>query len=282
MIETVALRATGISKSFGGGVGSRWLPAWVVGEARKRVVDDVEFEVRRGEIYGLVGANGSGKSTLVRILSTLIVPDAGRVSIFGRDALREPMAARARVNRVSVDPSFFRTMSIVENLLFFGRIYGLSPGQVMERTPEILSRLGLEWDQATMPMKQLSRGQQQKVAVARCFLTSPNLMLLDEPTTGLDPRSKREVQAFIQETRQHHDVSILLCTHDMAEAEGLCDRIGFLVRGRLVAEGAPIDLRQAVARGRPLDEVDMETVFMEITGRSIEENDRPEEEMVHV
>ena len=122
-------------------------------------------------------------------------------------------------------------------------------------------------------MLHLSRGQQQKVAVARAFLSSPRLMLLDEPTTGLDPRSKREVQGFVAEVRRESQVTILLTTHDMDEAEQLCDRIGFLSGGRLVAEGTPLELRKQVAAGRPLDEVDMEAVFIELTGRSIEEDE---------
>jgi ABC-2 type transport system ATP-binding protein len=122
-------------------------------------------------------------------------------------------------------------------------------------------------------MLHLSRGQQQKVAVARAFLSSPRLMLLAEPTTGLDPRSKREVQAFIAEVRRDSQVTILLTTHDMDEAEQLCDRIGFLSGGKLVAEGTPLELREQVACGRPVDEVDMETVFIDLTGRRIEEDE---------
>ena len=123
----------------------------------------------------------------------------------------------------------------------------------------------------------LSRGQQQKVAVARAFLTRPRLMLLDEPTTGLDPRSKRDVQGFVTEVRGEDGVTVLVTTHDMDEAELLCDRIGFLAGGRLVAEGTPLELRKQVSAGRSLDEVDMETVFMELTGRSIEEDEEEAE-----
>jgi len=127
----------------------------------------------------------------------------------------------------------------------------------------------------------LSRGQQQKVAVARAFLTSPVLMLLDEPTTGLDPRSKRDVQAFIQEARAEHDATILLTTHDMEEAELLCDRIAFLANGRIVAEGTPLELRQSVAGVRSLESITMETVFMELTGRRLDEDETREEVSVH-
>ena len=282
-MNVLPLRAVGVSKSFGGGMGYRRLLPWGRSARDKgpvQVVDNVSFEIRRGEIYGVIGANGSGKSTLVRILSTLLLPDAGQVRIFGLDVVEESMKVRALINRVSADPSFFRNMSAVENLLFFGRVYGLSPRQVRDLTPPILERLGFEWERALEPMSHLSRGQQQKVAVARAFLTSPILMLLDEPTTGLDPRSKRDVQAFIRDVRREHDATILLTTHDMEEAELLCDRISFLAGGRIVAEGTPVELRQSVARGRPLEEINMETVFMELTGKRIEEDEEAEEKIL--
>jgi ABC-2 type transport system ATP-binding protein len=244
----------------------------------RRAVDKVSFRVRRGEIYGVLGANGSGKSTLIRIISTLLLPDEGRVTVFGHDAVREPMAVRRRINRVSADPSFFRIMSAAENLRFFGRIYGLSTREIRERVPHVLAQLGIEPDKLDEPLTNLSRGQQQKVAVARAFLSAPMLVLLDEPTTGLDPRSKRDVQAFIREVREQHDATVLLTTHDMEEAELLCDRVAFLAGGRIVAEGTPTELRRRVAErlGRELSAVTMETVFLELTGRSIEEDETEE------
>jgi len=239
----------------------------------RTALEDVSFRAEEAEIYGILGANGSGKSTLVRILSTLLLPDRGAVHIFGYDAVTEAAAVRPLLNRVSVDPSFFKPMSALENLLFFGRAYGMTGPDIRRSSIEILDRLGLSRELAREPMLHLSRGQQQKVAVARAFLSSPRLMLLDEPTTGLDPRSKREVQSFVSEVRRGSGVTVLLTTHDMDEAETLCDRIGFLSSGRLVAEGTPLELRKQVAGARPLDEVTMETVFIEMTGRSIEEDE---------
>jgi ABC-2 type transport system ATP-binding protein len=244
----------------------------------RAAVDDVSFRVAPGEIYGVIGANGSGKSTLIRILSTLLLPDGGSVRIFGHDVVKAPQAVRPLLNRVSADPSFFRPMSAMENLLFFGRAYGLDGQEVRRRSAAILDRLGLSAEHAHEPMLHLSRGQQQKVAVARAFLSRPRLMLLDEPTTGLDPRSKRDVQRFVSEVRVEDGVTILLTTHDMDEAELLCDRIGFLSSGRLVAEGTPLALRHQISGGRPLEEVDMETVFMELTGRDIEEDEDEDED----
>jgi ABC-2 type transport system ATP-binding protein len=275
--ECMPLEVRNVSKEFRLGR----LKALTSNRRRNRgpraAVDDVSFHVELAEIYGIIGANGSGKSTLIRILSTLLLPDDGEVRVFGHDVVRDPGSVRPLLNRVSADPSFFRPMSAMENLLFFGRAYGIGGPEVRRRSAEILRWLGMNEEHSREPMLHLSRGQQQKVAVARAFLSNPRLMLLDEPTTGLDPRSKRDVQSFVAEVRRDSKVTILLTTHDMDEAEMLCDRIGFLSAGRLVAEGTPLELRQQVSAGRPIDEVDMEAVFMELTGRSIEDDEEEDE-----
>jgi ABC-2 type transport system ATP-binding protein len=240
-----------------------------------RAVDEVSFTIEPGEIFGVIGANGSGKSTLIRMISTLLLPDSGSLSVFVRDPVTEALSVRRLINRVSADPSFFRAMSALENLLFFGRSYGLSGEHVRAQSLELLRRLHLDERRAREPMQRLSRGQQQKVAVARAFLTAPRLMLLDEPTTGLDPRSKRDVQRFVADVRDE-GVTVLLTTHDMAEAELLCDRIAFLQGGRIVAEGTPFELRRLVAAGRPVDDVDMEDVFMALTGRRLDDDEEAE------
>jgi ABC-2 type transport system ATP-binding protein len=253
-----------VSKAFTPG----FHPPWSKKPPRRvRAVQDVSFDVAPGSIFGLIGANGSGKSTLIRILSTLVLADEGDVRIFGFDVEDDAMQVRQLINRVSADPSFFRQLSALENLLFFGRAYGLEPVDVRTRSAAILDRLGLDRNQQRAMVKELSRGQQQKIAVARAFLTSPVLMLLDEPTTGLDPRSKRDVQRFVREAQRDHDATILLTTHDMDEAEALCDRIAFLVGGQIVAEGTPDELRRAVGA------VDMEEVFMALTGKRVEEDE---------
>ena len=145
---------------------------------------------------------------------------------------------RRMVNRVSVEASFFKKMSATENLSYAARFYGLRPHETKDRIPEILTRVGFPADRRDEPMENLSRGMQQKVALARALLTSPILLLLDEPTTGLDPRSKQEVQEFIREVRAEHDATVLLCTHDLAEAESLADRVGILDNGELLVPRA--------------------------------------------
>ncbi len=204
------------------------------GKRRVAALKGVTFAIERGECVAILGPNGSGKSTLVRLLSTLLLPDGGNASVFGKDAFKETRAVRRMVNRVSVEASFFKKMSAVENLSYAARFYGLRPSATKDRIPEILGRVGFPADRRDEPMENLSRGMQQKVALARALLTSPILLLLDEPTTGLDPRSKQEVQEFIREVRAEHDATVLLCTHDLAEAESLADRVGILDGGNLL------------------------------------------------
>jgi ABC-2 type transport system ATP-binding protein len=181
------------------------------------------------------------------------------------------MAVKRLINRVSVDAAFFKKLSPMENLLFAARLYGLD-GKVARRdTVAILERLGVSEKRLGRPVEQMSRGMQQKVAIARALLTSPTLLLLDEPTTGLDPRSKLDVQAFIEEVNATHDATIVLTTHDLAEAERLCSRITVLNDGRVVAEDTPEGLRTTTAArlGRPAT---LEDVFMTYTGRSLDED----------
>ncbi|HET7482476.1 MAG TPA: ABC transporter ATP-binding protein, partial [Actinomycetota bacterium] len=185
----------------------------------------VTFDMAVGECVAILGPNGSGKSTLVRILSTLLLQDGGTASVFGHDVADDAAAVRKLVNRVSVEASFFKKMSATENLSYAARFYGMPPSQTRGEIPEILGRVGFPLARRNDPMENLSRGMQQKVALARALLTSPVLLLLDEPTTGLDPRSKLEVQEFIKYVRQIHDATILLCTHDLKEAEELAERV---------------------------------------------------------
>ena len=242
--------------------------------ARKRpwpALADVTFTIARGECVAILGQNGSGKSTLVRLLSTLLIDDGGEARVFGHDVSKESSTIRRLVNRVSVEASFFKKMSAAENLSYAARFYGMTPRQTRTAIPEILGEVGFPPDRRGEAMENLSRGMQQKVALARALLTSPVLLLLDEPTTGLDPRSKLEVQDFIREVRTLHDATILLCTHDMIEAESLADRIGILDRGRLLFL-------------EPVDEVKerfgvetLEEAFFAATGRSFEEEQTEED-----
>jgi ABC-2 type transport system ATP-binding protein len=234
---------------------------------RRRVaaLKGLNFAIERGETVAILGQNGSGKSTLVRLLSTLLLDDGGSARVFGYDVARETRPVRRLVNRVSVEASFFKKMSAAENLGYAARFYGMTPRQTRVEIPRILERVGFPAERRNEAMEHLSRGMQQKVALARALLTSPVLLLLDEPTTGLDPRSKHEVQTFIREIQDAHDSTILLCTHDMDEAEALAGRVGILDRGTLLFLEPVEDVK------RRFGVETLEEAFFAATGRSFED-----------
>jgi ABC-2 type transport system ATP-binding protein len=243
------------------------VPALLVDRVTKR------FHVARKKrpVVAIADANGSGKSTLIRLVSGLLTLDEGRVEVFGHDIEREEMAVKRLINRVSVDAAFFKKLSPMENLLFAARLYGIDAKAARRNAVLISERLGIAERRLGRPVEQMSRGMQQKIAIARALLTSPALLLLDEPTTGLDPRSKLDVQAFIEDIRRSHDASIVLTTHDLDEAERLCDDIAVLNDGRVVAHGSPEVLKRLVA-DRHGEAPTMHNVFMTYTGRSLDED----------
>jgi ABC-2 type transport system ATP-binding protein len=275
MNESNALRIDGALKSFGG-KGQRWFQKpngdGRVPRGAKIAVNRVSLDVSRGEIFGILGPNGSGKSTLIRLIATLLIPDSGNISVFGRDVTQEPRLVQTLINRVSVEASFFKKLSPMENLLYGARLYNVPAPLARQRARDILTRLGIEARAIVNPMEEMSRGMQQKVAIARAFLSQPILLLLDEPTTGLDPRSKREVQAFVRELRDTHDATILLTTHDMNEAEALCDRVAIIDGGRIVALDTPQKLKALIPANGLVSEGHtpaLEEVFLELTGKRL-------------
>jgi len=223
----------------------------------------VSFNVFEGETYGLLGPNGSGKSTLIRILSTLLVPDGGEVRMMGLRLPHDETKLRRLLGRVSVDAAFYKKLSARENLLYAAQLYGLEPRAAEKNAMAILERLGIESRRFGDPLEEMSRGMQQKIAITRAMLINPPLLLLDEPTTGLDPKSRREVQSFLEDLRSKEGTTILLTTHDMAEAERLSHRIGFLAGGALVAEGTVETLKAQSGAGT------LEEAFMLLTGEDM-------------
>ena len=260
--ESPAIEVVHLSKTFARTEkGAHW---WTRGSSQKHALDDVSLVIERNEVTGIIGANGSGKSTLIRILSTLLLPDQGTARVFGHDVVSQTAVVQRLINRVSVEASFFKEMSPWENLSYAGRLYGTQPNGRRARAEDVLERLGLPLDTMDRPMKHLSRGQQQKVAIARSLLTSPTLLLMDEPTTGLDPRSKREVQALVSMVHAEGDATVLLCTHDLQEAEALCERVVIMDGGRVLADGTPAELRARLGPEATLDDV-----FMKVSGKEL-------------
>ncbi|MBN2146412.1 MAG: ABC transporter ATP-binding protein [Anaerolineales bacterium] len=246
-----------------------------VKDAAVVAVDHISFTVKEREIFGVLGPNGSGKSTLIRLIATLLLPDAGGISVFGHDVVKQAMQVQRLINRVSVEASFFKKLSPMENLIYGARLYGLEGRQTRSQIVEILTRLGLEKRSIYQPMEEMSRGMQQKVAIARALLSRPRLLLLDEPTTGLDPRSKREVQAVVRELNEQHGTTILLTTHDMTEADTLCHRIAIVDAGKVVALDTPDQLKKLIPRNG--HEPTLEDVFLELTGKKLVKEDETEE-----
>ena len=230
-------------------------------------VDHVSFEVEEGEIFGVLGPSGSGKSTLIRLIATLLLPDKGDIQVFGYDAVKQPVEVQKMINRISVQAGFFKKISPMENLLFSARLYGMDVRETRTRVEEILLRLGLEKRAIYKPMDEISRGMQQRAAIARTLLSRPRLLLMDEPTAGLDPHSKREVQAVIRELNHDSGTTILLTTHDMLEAENLCDRIVIIDSGKIVALVTPQGLMEIISQNG--SGATLEDVFLELTGKTM-------------
>jgi ABC-2 type transport system ATP-binding protein len=206
-------------------------------------VDHVSFTVSEGEIFGLLGPAGAGKSTLIRMLGTMLPPDSGELRVFGYDVARQPAQVQRLVNRVSVGASFFKQRTPVQNLVASARMVGINGDEAHVQALELFSRIGLGRRAFHQPMEQLSRAQQQKVIVAQALLARPRLLLLDEPTRGLDPLSTLELLHAIREFQAEHGSTVLLAMRSLAEAGHLCDRVAVMENGRIAALDTPANLQ---------------------------------------
>ena len=210
----------------------------------RTALQNVSFTVPRGEIFGLLGPNGGGKTTLFRILSTLLVPTAGTACIFGLDVVKESTEVRKRIGVVFQAPSLDKKLTVTENLRHQGHLYGMRGPGLAQRGQEMLNRVGLS-DRAEDLVETLSGGMQRRVEVAKGFLHRPDLLLLDEPSTGLDPGARRDLWEYLRTLREKEGVTILVTTHLMEEAER-CDRLGILNEGKLVALDSPDALKAKI------------------------------------
>jgi ABC-2 type transport system ATP-binding protein len=207
-------------------------------------LDNLSFAVHPAEIFGLLGPNGSGKTTLFRILSTLMVPSGGEARIQGFDVAREPNQARQQTGIVFQAKSLDLKLTVAENLKHQGHLYGLRGEALKKRSDEVLRRVGLS-DRAKEFVETLSGGMQRRVELAKGLIHSPAVLLLDEPSTGLDPGARRDMWQYLRTLRDQEGVSILVTTHLMEEAEH-CDRLAILNQGQLVALGSPLELKSAI------------------------------------
>lgn len=239
-----AIELDGISKSFAKGELDNLKDLVGLDSERFRAVSDINLRVKRGTVFGLLGPNGCGKSTVIRLISTLLIPESGTVKVMGVDAVAEPMRVRHMINRVSVDAPFHRKLSAYENLLYTARLYGLTKDEAEARMDAILDQIAFDRENLHTPVEKFSRGMQQKIAITRAFMTQPKALLLDEPTTGLDPVSKINVQEFIVDFMKKTDCTILITSHDTEEMDRLCDRIALMKGGVIIAEGTPNELKR--------------------------------------
>jgi ABC-2 type transport system ATP-binding protein len=210
----------------------------------RTALNGVSFEVRPAELFGLLGPNGSGKTTLFRILSTLMVPSAGRATIMGCDAVQEPARLRRQIGVVFQAQSIDLKLTAYENLWHQGHLYGLRGAVLKNRIQEILNRVGLA-DRAQDLVETFSGGMQRRIELAKGLLHHPGVLLLDEPTTGLDPGARRDLWQYLQILRDEERVSVLVTTHLMEEAER-CDRLAIMNEGNLVALGTPAELKAEI------------------------------------
>jgi ABC-2 type transport system ATP-binding protein len=231
-----------------------------------RAVDNVSLGIPRGEIYGLVGPSGSGKTTLIRMLSGLALPTAGTAKLLGSSMPSERRAVEHRFGYMPQERAVYRDLSIAENLLFFGQIYGMSRSRIAKRTSELLDLMKLS-DRGKQRADRLSGGEKQRLSLACALLHEPEALLLDEPTIGLDPSLRREFWDHFHELNSDGR-TILLTTHYLNEAEW-CDRVGLMQQGRMIAEGTPDDLKAEATKRSGQARPDMEEVFLVLTRESV-------------
>ena len=210
---------------------------------RKALVG-VSFDVRPAEIFGLLGPNGSGKTTTFRILSTLMIPSGGTAQILGNDVARDPGAVRRSIGVVFQSQSIDEKLTAQENLSVIGNIYGLRGSVLRQRVAEMLERVGLA-DRAKDKAETFSGGMQRRLELAKGLLHHPSVLLLDEPTTGLDPGARRDLWQYLQVLRDEEQVTVLVTTHLMEEAER-CDRLAIYAEGNVVALGTPAELKSEI------------------------------------
>ena len=243
-------------------------------------LDGVSLDVGEGEFIGLLGPNGAGKTTLIKCLATLLIPDGGSASILGHDVANEPRAVRSLIGWMNGgERTLYWKLSSLDNLRYFGALYGLPAKEADRRIEELLNVMDL-WDRRHEPLEKFSTGLRQKISIARAILHDPRVLFLDEPTLGLDPAFSRFIRSFLKEhINREGKKTVLLTTHNMAEADELCDRVFLIDNGRIVSHGTPEALKKAMPesthRAAPpvnANGVTLEDVFIHLTGRALKDD----------
>lgn len=219
-------------------------------------VDHVSFEVGNGEVFGLLGPNGAGKTTTMRLLSTLLKPTSGTATVAGHDLLREPQKVRASIGVLPEDTGLYDRLTPREHLLYYGRLHRMPEDVLRKRGDELLDIMELK-DRANTKVGDFSKGMKQKVALLRAFIHDPPVLLLDEPTAGLDVMSARSIQGFVERFRKEGK-AIMISTHNMTEAQKLCDRLAIIDHAQIVAVGTVAELQKKTSQK------DLESIFVQL------------------
>lgn len=235
----LAIRAEEIFKTFRSGWWSK---------RKKEVLKGINLQIEEGEIFGILGPNGAGKTTLLSILSTLLLPDHGTIQILGIDGLKDGHQIREKVNISSGNANFLWSMTVKENLHFYGMLYGLKGNRRKEKVEALISLFNLE-EHRDVSFDRLSTGMKQRLSLAKSLLNDPSVLFLDEPTVGLDPSVSIWIREQIRSIQKEKGMTVLLTTHNMKEAEYLCGRIAFLKEGEILAMGSAEDLKRMVRIG---------------------------------
>ena len=222
-------------------------------------VDHLTFKVEEGEVFGLLGPNGAGKTTTIRILACLISPSEGSAKVSGYKIDKDPLAVRQTVGILTENPSLYERLTAQENMDFFAEAYNLSePQEKAKRIRELLEFFDL-WERRNDKVATFSKGMKQKLAIARALVHNPPILLLDEPTAGLDPESAKEVRDLMKMLSRREKHTILLCTHHLEDAERLCSRVMIINKGKSVVVGTPDELRNRIAR-KPSVQINLKKV----------------------
>ena len=211
-------------------------------------VDGLDLAVERGEVFGFLGPNGAGKTTTVRLLNGVLSPSSGRAEVLSLDVVEQASEIRRQTGVLTETPSLYEALSARENLIFFGDLYGVPEDELLRRADRLLDEFGLG-ERANDPVGAYSKGMRQRLAIARALLHEPSLVFLDEPTSGLDPAAARMVRELIQRLSEQQGRTVFLCTHNLTEAQQLCDRVGVIDTGELRAIGTPRQLAKELWQG---------------------------------
>ena len=208
---------------------------------RKVVLNGISFEVNKGEIYGFLGPNGAGKTTLVKILNGLIKPDEGYVEVFGISPVKYPDKVHAKIGTLTETANMYKYLTGLENLIFFSKIFGMNDMQAKERSLEVLKMIDM-YDEKDKKLEFYSTGMKKRLSLARTFLHSPKIVILDEPTTGLDPESAKNINTAIKRYTEENEATVFLCTHQLRYAQDICTKYAFINNGNIICIGELCDI----------------------------------------